>query len=624
MGILFKPDINNSDMEKFINNNNYHDAFKNSIKDLNGFWKSLASFYGIELNGSYKRGENFIDSSWFNETRINYTDLVLKNKNLNGYSIIYINEKLNEKRISWNELSVMVYNLAGFLIEIGLKKGDVVAGYINNNHYAIISFLAASLIGCTWTCVSQDFGLGAVISRFQQSNPKVLIASPFYYYNGVFYDKTNEIKRIIVSVKSIKNVIVTDKCDIDSFIFDNIRSSKNVNSNTFFNDPLWILYSSGTTGIPKAMVQSQGGIILEHIKSLGLHLNISKNSRFMWLTNTSWMMWNFMVSGLLLGSTLVIYDGNPYYPGNDDFWKAINKNKVTHFGAGAPYFSGLMKSGYDFKFYGDYIGSTGSPMPPEVFDYIYKNNDVWLSPISGGTDICTAFITANPLLPVIRGRMQCIALGADVSSYDENGLETRDVGELVIRQPMPSMPIYFLNDPGNKRYIDAYFSYFKNVWRHGDWVKIFDDGSVIIYGRSDSTLNKKGIRIGTGDYYSILNKIDHVIDSLIVGIELENGDYYMPLFVKLDTGINDDIIKNIKNEIVKDLGKRYVPDEVIQVPDIPETLSGKKMEVPVKRILSGYDIKNAYNKDSMVNPESMQFFIKFRERVMKMKPMKLK
>ena len=622
MDVLFKPSIEDSNMERFIKGKDYRSAWKRSINDLNNFWRSLALFYNIDIKGSYKYGNNFIDSSWFNETRINYTDLVLKNESLNGYSIIYINENLNERKISWHELSKRVYNLAGFFKSLGLKNGDVIAGYMNNNEYSVISFLAAALLGCTWTCVSQDFGLSAVISRFNESKPAVLIASPFYSYNGKLYDKTKEIIAIMDSVKSIKELIVTDKCDIDATLFDNIKSSEKISSNTFFNDPLWILYSSGTTGRPKAMVQGHGGIILEHIKSLGLHLNISNKSRFMWITNTGWMMWNFMVSGLLLGSTIILYDGNPYYPGNDSFWNIINKNKVTHFGAGAPYFSGLMKSGYDFKFYGEYLGSTGSPMPPAVFDYIYKNNSVWLSPISGGTDLCTAFITANPLLPVIRGRMQCIALGADVSSYDENGKKTNDVGELVIQQPMPSMPLYFLNDDNNKRYLETYFSYFNNVWRHGDWIKIFDDGSAIIYGRSDSTLNKKGVRIGTGDYYSILDRIDHVIDSIIIGIELENGDYYMPLFVKLDVDIDDDIINNIKNEIIKELGKRYLPDDIIQVPEIPQTISGKKMEVPVKRILSGYKPEESYNRDAMLNPDSMEFFIKFRERVLKMNPVK--
>ncbi|GAC1385905.1 MAG: hypothetical protein NVSMB42_05770 [Herpetosiphon sp.] len=392
-----------------------------------------------------------------------------------------------------------------------------------------------------------------------------------------------------------------------------------------FDHPLWVLYSSGTTGLPKPIVHGQGGIVLEHLKSIGLQQNLGPGDRYLWFTTTGWMMWNHLVGALLHGVTVVLYDGSPAYPDLDVLWQLVERAGVTMFGTSAGYITSLMKAGVEPGRDHDLsklnaIGSTGSPLPVEGFQWIYDHvrSDLWLVSTSGGTDVCTSFVTGCPILPVRAGEIQSRSLGCKVEAWDEGGHPLIDqVGELVISEPMPSMPLYFWNDPDNKRYAESYFSMYPGVWRHGDWIKITPHGSAIIYGRSDSTLNRMGVRMGTSELYSAVEAVPEVLDSMIIDLEVLGRDSYMPLFVKLQPGVEltADLTAKIKSAIRRALSPRHVPDDIVAVPEIPRTLNGKKMEVPVKKILMGSPPEKAANLDSMSNPDSLQPFVEFGARL---------
>ena len=389
-----------------------------------------------------------------------------------------------------------------------------------------------------------------------------------------------------------------------------------------FNDPLWVLYSSGTTGKPKAITHSQGGIVLEHTKYLSLHSNVKPGSRFFWYSTTGWMMWNFVMGSLLVGGTAVLYDGSPAYPNMNRLWDLAERAKVETFGTSAAYIMACKKAGVIPKKEHDLsalrsIGSTGSPLPVAGFKWCYENvkSDLWLNSVSGGTDICSVFTGGLPTLPVYPGEIQCRSLGAKVESYDDDGdHKSGRVGEMVINEPMPSMPIYFWNDDNFKRYTDSYFEMYPDKWRHGDWIEITERGGAIISGRSDSTLNRGGIRIGTAEIYSAVEKLPEIKDSLIIGLERDEGKYYLPLFVVLQKGenLNEDLIKRISTTLRKQFSPRHVPDEVFQIEEVPYTLSGKKMETPVKKYFRGGKIDQVLNKDAMRNPEAFDYFISFK------------
>ena len=388
-----------------------------------------------------------------------------------------------------------------------------------------------------------------------------------------------------------------------------------------FDHPLWVLYSSGTTGLPKAIVQGQGGILLEHLKNLHLGMDLKQDDRFFWYTTTGWMMWNLLIGGLLLGIPVLLYDGSPGYPDMNVLWRFAEQSGMTFFGTSAGFILACMKAGitpgkaFDLSRLRG-LGSTGSPLPPEGFQWIYEQikRDLWLASISGGTDVCSAFLGGSVLLPVHAGELQCRLLGAKIEAFDDNGRPLIDeMGELVITEPMPSMPLYFWNDPEGKRYRESYFEMYPGIWRHGDWVKITPRGSAVIYGRSDSTINRKGIRMGSSEIYRVVEDIPQVLDSLIIGVERAGGAYYMPLFVVLQPGVElDDALKTtIRNKIRANLSPHHVPDEIIAIPEVPRTLNGKKLEVPVKKLFMGAPLEKAISVDSMSNPQVMQYFIEF-------------
>ena len=640
--VLWKSDelCEKSNLRKYIGwvNHEYGKDFAKyeelrqwSIKNISDFWESILRYFNVKTEGSYSKvlnTEEMPGNKWFEGLKLNYAE---NNLNLADQEEIalFFNESGRKRKISRKEFTEQSGAIQRFLTDSGVVAGDRVASFLPNVPEAMEALYATSALGAVWSSSSPDFGSEAILDRFKQISPKVLLAPDSYTYNGKKYDKIETVKRVVDQIPSIKRVaILGDPIQNVPGNFVSMESIVNDKRDLSFHrvpfdHPLWILYSSGTTGPPKAIVHSQGGILLEHLKLLSLHYDQKKGDRFFWFTTTGWMMWNVLVSSIGTGATAVMYDGNSTFPDSYNLWKIAEENKISFFGTSAAYISYLMKEKanlvdrYPLKNLVA-IGSTGSPLSNEAFRYVYESikKNVWLASISGGTDLCTAFLGGCACLPVIEGELQCIDLGADIHSFDEEGTPVLDqVGELVIKKPMPSMPIYLWNDNGEKLK-ETYFSNYPGVWRHGDWLSITQDGSAIIYGRSDSTLKRRGIRIGTAEIYGVLDGIDEVKDSIIVGIELEGGEYYMPLFVVTEnTGDFEKVKKKIVDSLKVALSPRHVPDEIIRVAQIPRTINGKKMEVPLKKLLMGIPAERAMNLGSMANPESLKEFSEIAKRI---------
>ncbi len=611
------------------NFSDYSSLWKWSVKELDKFWPSISEFFSVEMNGRYSRvlsSYSMPGVRWFEGAELNYVDYVLRNHGREGVAAVSRSECRNRTELGWNELIDSTRRIASALHETGVRKGDRVAAYLPNISETVIAFLATAHRGAIWSSCSPDFGAQSVIDRFRQIEPKVLFTVDGYSYGGKRIDRINLVEKIVSEIPSIRKVILLPYLNRDASLNrailwnDFLRSGRN-NVSGFdpvkveFNHPLWILYTSGTTGLPKPIVQSHGGILLEHLKTHFLHFDLSDRSRFFWLTTTGWMMWNVVVSGLLTSSRIILYDGSASYPDMRALWELAEEERVTLFGVGAAYIGACIKSGltpselYDFDEMVS-IASTGGPLTPEGFEWIYNNvnRDIWVASVSGGTDVCSGFALGCPLLPVVSGRIQCRALGAMVEAYNEKGEGViGEVGELVLTKPLPSMPLYFWNDPEMKRYRESYFDVFPGVWRHGDWVKIFPDGSLIIYGRSDSTLKRKGIRIGTSEIYRVVEGMDEITDSLVFGVEAGEDDYFVPLFVVLKEGkvLDGGLRDRIRDRIRTELSPRHVPDEVFAVHEIPRTLNGKKLEVPLKRMLLGARPDKAVNLGSVSNPDAL-------------------
>ncbi|HXV96843.1 MAG TPA: acetoacetate--CoA ligase, partial [Anaerolineae bacterium] len=514
--------------------------------------------------------------------------------------------------------------------ELGVKRGDRVVAYLPNIPEAVIAFLACASLGAIWSSCSPDFGSPSVLDRFRQIEPKLLIAVDGYKWNGQSYDRRPVVAELQAALPTLENTILvtligdgTDLAGLKNTILWRQALDNSATTLHFeqvpFDHPLWVLYSSGTTGLPKPIVQGQGGILLEHLKALTLQLDLKAEDRFFWFTSTGWMMWNFLAGGLLLGSTIILYNGSPAHPDMNCLWQLAAETKMSYFGTSAAYITACIKAGlepgrdYDLSRL-KAVGSTGSPLSVAGFEWVYEKvkRDVSLQSISGGTDLCTAFVGGCPVLPVYAGEIQARCLGAKVEAFDEAGESVLDqVGELVITEPMPSMPLFFWNDPDKRRYRESYFEIFPGIWRHGDWIKINQRGGCVIYGRSDTTINRQGVRMGTSEIYQVVEGVAEVIDSLVVDLEGLDQVSYMPLFVLLREGASlDEALKEkIKAKIRQDISPRHVPDDIFAVPQIPKTLSGKKMELPVRKILLGQPVGQAANPDAMSNPESIQFFV---------------
>ena len=616
----------------------YEDLWEWSTNQLEEFWVSLWDFFDIQYSGNY---DTVIDDTtmpfckWFSGVEINYAEHVFRNSTDQYPAIIHKKENTNLEEISWAELKKEVAKFQRYLINKGVRKGDRVVAYIANIPEATIAFLAVNSLGAVWSSCSPDFGVSSVVDRFAQVQPKVLIASSGYQYGGKYFDKWEDLIEIIKGLPTVENVVVINDSDTNepytepskhTIFWEDLPDNDDLEivfQRVPFDHPIYILYSSGTTGIPKAITHGHGGILMEHLKYLTFHNDVKPGDRCFWFTTTGWMMWNYIQSSLLAGGTMVLYDGSPGFPQIDNLWKLAEEAKITHLGTSAGYIVANMKEGkqpgttYDLSSLTS-IGSTGSPLPPEGFDWVYSDvkKDLWLTSISGGTDVCSAFVGGNPWWSVYSGEIQCRALGCKLEAYDDNGNSLLDeIGEMVITKPMPSMPIYFWGDKEFKRYKSSYFEIYDNIWRHGDWTRITPRSGVVIYGRSDATLNRGGVRIGTSEVYRAVDKVREVSDSLILSLEKEGGEFYMPLFVILNKGqvLNDTLIKKIKTMIREECTPRHVPDEIIAIDEIPYTISGKKTESPVKRVLMGHDPKKAINKDALRNPGAMEFFIQMAE-----------
>lgn len=609
-----------------------HQALWNwSVEHLEEFWETVWEYCEIKSAAPYRcvlEERKMPGAKWFPGATLNYAENVFRNERSDRPALLFRSERVPYREVTWKELKEKTAAVASALKKIGVKPGDRVVAYMPNIPETVIAFLACASIGAIWSSCSPDFGAGSVIDRFQQIEPAVLFAIDGCQYNGKEFDKRPIVDELRKKLPSLKKTILLpylrkneQERDDSILLWDEIIQEKAELSYEYvpFDHPLWILYSSGTTGLPKPIVQGHGGILIEHLKTLMIEQNITKESTFFWFTTTGWMMWNFLIGGLLVGAAVVLYDGSPTYPDGNALWELAEKARITHFGTSAAFINICMKHGIKPKESYDFSGleavlSTGSPLTAEGFLWVYENvkDDICLVSCSGGTDVCTAFVGGSPMLPVRAGVISCRALGAKVQAFDENGNPLiNEVGELVVTEPMPSMPLFFWNDSNHERYMSSYFDTYPGVWKHGDWIKINEEGGCIIYGRSDSTINRAGVRMGTSEIYRVVEAIDEVLDSLIIDLEMMGRTSFMPLFVVLNPGaVLDEALKEkIRQAIRQNVSPRFVPDEIYQVKQIPKTLNGKKMEIPIRKLLLGFPLEKAVNPGSMANPESLEFFM---------------
>ena len=606
------------------------DLWKWSVDDLDAFWLSLWDFCDIvgTRGDTALADDRMPGARWFPGASLNYAENALRSTGA-GTAVIVRREDGRAVTLSWDDLRDAVARAAAGLRRLGVGKGDRVCAVLPNSEHALIAFLATAAIGAVWSSCSPDFGHTSLVDRFSQIEPTVLVGVDGYVWNG------REI-RILDRLATLEEQLPTLKATVLVGYLDSHPDATGLRSViswgellaepaplTFtrvpFETPLWILYSSGTTGLPKPIVQGHGGIVVEHAKSLALHCDLGPGSRFYWFTTTGWMMWNFLVSGLIVGATVVLYDGSPGHPDLGILWRMAGREGVTFFGTSAPYLTSCMNAGLVPRELTDLtalrtIGSTGAPLSPEGFAWVYEavGDDLLLASVSGGSDVCTAFAGGMPLLPVHAGELQTPFLGCALAAYDAAGnAVVGEVGELVVQRPLPSMPLFFWGDRDGSRLRDSYFSVFPGVWRHGDWVKVTDRGSLVIYGRSDATLNRGGVRVGTAEFYRVLEEIPGVADSLIVDTSRLGTEGKLILFVVPAEGraLDDAMRGAIAARLRSELSPRHVPDRIIAVPEVPKTLNGKKLEVPVKRLLLGEPLEEAVSAGAVANPDSLTAFL---------------
>jgi len=588
------------------------------------FWRFIIEFCKVEgeWNGPIYEGENIFSAKWFPQSKLNFAENMLKNRSDNEALIFRCEDRISET-LSFAELYNQVSKTAQHLKELGVTKGDRVAGFLPNFAGSIVAMLATASVGAIWSSCSPDFGEQGVIDRFGQIEPKVLFCVDGYFYNGKTHNCLDKIKSFTARLPSLKQVVIFDYASLSNIIINNSISYQEILENyeaieigferVGFDHPLYIMYSSGTTGVPKCIVHGHGGTLVQHLKEHQLQTNISSGDRVFYFTTCSWMMWNWLVSALGTGATIMLYDGSPTYPDNTVLWQFADEEEFSHFGTSAKYIETLMKDDVNpsaiFKLSNlKVICSTGSPLSAECYDYIYNNvGYVHLASISGGTDIVSCFVLGVPNIPVRRGEIQGAGLGMAVEIWDDSGRVNRgERGELVCTKPFPSRPVKFWNDIDGKKYHAAYFDRFEGVWAHGDFAEQTPDGGYIIYGRSDATLNPGGVRIGTAEIYRQVDRVKEVLESIVIG-QIWESDTRIVLFVKLREGINltETLADTIKKLIKNNCTSRHVPSKILQVEDIPRTKSGKIVEIPVRDIVHGREVKN---KEALANPEALDYF----------------
>jgi len=645
----------------------YASLWRWSVTEPAAFWASIWDYFGVlgRRGDAVLQGDQMPAVRWFSDSSLNYARNALRaaRTDPDRTALIYRSERGHEGgheaghngTLTYAELDARVAIVRAGLIALGVRKGDRVAAYLPNSPQALIGLLATASLGAIWTSCSPDFGARAVIDRFAQVAPTVLIAVDGYVYGGKTFDRRDEVAAVTAALPGLRSVIMVDYIGAGSAqpalpvpvtawsaLAD--LAGHDAPSSTEFDDvpfdhPLWVLYSSGTTGLPKPIVHGHGGIVLEHLKALCLHQDICPDDVFFWYTTTGWMMWNYLMGGLLAGATVVAFDGSAVHPGTDELWRLAAELGVTYFGTGAPYLVSCMKAGLRPAAELDLsrlrgVGSTGSPLPPEAFDWVYASvaanlglqrahlaaarttardprRSFVLGSFSGGTDMCTGFVGPCPLLPVRRGIIAGPCLGAKVEAFDTNGLPVvGEVGELVLTEPMPSMPVGFWGDEDGIRYAASYFAQYPGVWRHGDWIMNLPDGGCVIYGRSDATLNRGGVRMGTSEFYRVVEDLPEIADSLVIDTGTLGREGKLVLYLVLAPGVSldDELRRKIRSALRSSLSPRHVPDEMHQVPGVPRTLSGKKLEVPVRKILTGTPASEAADPDSLANPDVLAFF----------------
>ncbi|MBW1682117.1 MAG: acetoacetate--CoA ligase [Deltaproteobacteria bacterium] len=610
----------------------YASLWEWSVTELEEFWGAVWEYFEIRASRPYDKvlvERKMPRAQWFTGSRLNYAEHVFRRKTQERPALLFQSEFKPLSEVSWDELYRNVSSVAASLRDLGIRKGDRVVAYLPNIPQTVTAFLACASIGATWSSCSPDFGTRSVVDRFKQIEPRVLFAVDGYQYNGRAFDRSQAVSELRNALTSLEKTVFVPYLEDDVDLAGKAKAMKwedllgkegeLVFEQVPFDHPLWVVYSSGTTGLPKGLVHGHGGILLEFLKYLVLHNDVKPGNRFFWFSTTGWVMWNILQGSLLTGATPILYDGSPGFPDMEVLWKLAQEARMTLFGTSAAFITACMTEGLDPGAKYDLsalkaMGSTGSPLSPEGFRWVYEHvkPDIWLASVSGGTDPCSAFVGCAPILPVHAGELQCRCLGVKAESYDEEGNPLVDeVGELVISEPMPSMPLYLWNDEGDKRYQESYFEMYPGKWRHGDWIKITSRGSAVITGRSDSTLNRLGVRMGSSEIYGAIEDLPELVDSLVVGFPAPGREYYMPLFVVLKEGVqlDDALKKKINTRIRETLSPRHVPDDVFAIPDVPRTLNGKKLEVPVKKILSGIPVEKAVNIDSMENPGSIDYFV---------------
>ncbi|UCG96201.1 MAG: acetoacetate--CoA ligase [Burkholderiales bacterium] len=613
----------------------YEELWRWSVTDLTAFWQSIWDYFELQAvapASAVLADARMPGARWFDGARLNYVQQVFRHARAGQPAIRFAGESAPLAEMSWAELQRQVASVAAALRQMGVQPGDRVAAYLPNIPQTVVAFLAAASIGATWSVCAPEMGPVAVLDRLRQIEPKVLFATPGYRYGGRQHDRSEVLRELLAGLPSVRHWVLVRQPGVASepsiagptrHLWDDLlRDGAELRIEPLpFDHPLWVVYSSGTTGMPKPIVHGHGGIVVEHLKMLGLHCDLRAGDVYHWFSSSGWIMWNVQVGGLLLGSTIALVDGSPGWPDLGRLWRLVDEAGVTAFGAGAAFFANCMKAGIEPARIADLsrlkmVGSTGSPLAPEAYEWIgqHVRADVWINPVSGGTDFASAFVGGVPTLPVYAGEMQCRCLGAKVEAFDDAGRALVDeVGELVCTAPLPSMPLRFWGDADGRRLHESYFDVYPGVWRHGDWVRITPRGGVIIYGRSDATINRHGIRMGTSELYRLVEDEPEVLDSLVVDLEYLGRASWMTLFVVLRDGaaLDEALVERLKRRIRAGLSPHHVPTEIVQAPDVPRTLSGKKMEVPIKKLMLGQELSKVANADAMANASCLPWYRDF-------------